>query len=380
MDRAGDQRNAKAALFQLFAGNPSGAIARDGLISLLGEAGFSEPLAGRLANLSLALLKERPSPFAMHDALVAITAAIGSLAWIVPALWFEELLRLHPELRQPPVEAPPTTVPGVGIVHRGRTAVTDGDLPRDYFWIWLQRDPNAACPEFRWYQFVRPRLFINGVDVGADETFEPATGLRTTFGKWNPDYHVDPSRQEDRDRLRDGLPKLPGFTPDLPPDTPGGDPPDVEPGKPHIEAKVPGAHGVTGVTSTGPRALGLLDSPNFTQRPKPDVPSQIEQSWHDNTPRWTGEAPPPPLTGTDIVEVRVEMRSYLVCIEDGEARCIGCVSWTHTSRAELRWDWIRDVGEIPELGMVAVADRRWKRRVLNANYRLTNVFGGWGAC
>ena len=245
-----------------------------------------------------------------------------------------------PELRNPPQEEPTIPVDGHGVVHRGRTDSED----RPYFWVWIDPYENNGCTpggSYRWYQFVRPRFFIDSDGDGQnyeEKNYKPGdsipprplkvkaiTGLNARFGQWNPDYHAE--KNKNGKNVTPGIP----FSPEeLDLDNPG---------KPHKIYDVPGTQPPGGTTPLG----GLLDAPNFLNGDnKKRLPAPIQLLHRDSTNlkdkiEYEGQ-PPESFVNLRVV---IEVRSYLVCVKDGEVECIGYVSWTYTQDARVRLYYIQ---------------------------------------
>ena len=285
---------------------------------------------------------------------------------------FEGMLKPPPEVSGSPHEqGAPIVLDGHGTIHTGLGTDRDGNpIERPYIWLWIEPVAQADCNEYRWYQFFKPTFYIldeNG-NRGDPETnipeFPAATGLKFRFNRWNPDYHKVPSQQEDEQRRRDGKPKTPKHRPShLRP--PAGGP---KYGKPFVQTGVPGSN----PNGTTPLP-GLFDGPNFSNRPEPDKKSPIETIFLKKIrPRQaSGENPPPP--GTAVVEVEVEFQTCLACIDDGEYKCIYCLTWTYTERSTLRTEWTEDTAgsSTPEAGIVT-PERHWKLgvRVIDVDARI----------
>lgn len=287
-------------------------------------------LAGGMA-LSSALLR------AGHRgrALLALGLGIGAAA----ALWrrgplFEFRYDI-PQLNDPPVERPTVPVEGHGEVHVGRTDVPqEGGGNRPYLWLWMVPAADNECGgSYRWYQFVRPRLFIDERAKRSRAGFTAATGLEYHLDEWNPDYHVSETGPAD-----------PAFSPgDLGLDA-------GRAGKPFRHYDVPGTR-TGGGTS---RLTGVLDAPNFCVR-SADGQSQAERFLGRFIKPHEREAEQPQAPPNREVQVRIEVqgRSYLVCIRDGQAHCIGYVSWTYVNDVGVRLVW-------REAGIAGGTNRKWK--------------------
>lgn len=258
---------------------------------------------------------------------------------------------LPEHLREPPTRLPATRVRGHGTVHRGRTRTRRPDgTDRDTIWIWIHPDPNNDCGRtgtYRWYQFVRVRFFLDGQEK-SPRPMEAATGREFPFGEWTADYH--PSQVMSSD---------PAFSPN------GLDIPANDPGKPYMHNPIPGTS-----TSGGTSELtGVMDSPEFTDRGN-EQQSPIERlTGRFIRPKVT-ESPTQPSGTTTVARIEVEARSYLVCIRDGQAHCIGYVSWSMSNEATIRIVW-------REEGIALGGNRRWRVGSEIVNRSSTLTIGDW---
>ncbi|MDR8390812.1 hypothetical protein NC796_06670 [Aliifodinibius sp. S!AR15-10] len=263
-----------------------------------------------------------------------------------------------PALNNPPEEEEPVPVENEedkrqGTVHRGRTEVplNGDDNTRPYIWLWFDAAEGNDCGRmgnYRWYQFVNLHFYIDDRKKKVTTPIEGATGLDYHFDKWNPDYH-------------------PG---ELPPDAPDFSPPKLgpkSPGKPFRDYDIPGTQ-TGGGTS---RLTGVLDSPNFCNRGDqqqapierlvgrfiPDEAKVIEQ-------------PDQPGGRQTTAKVKIEARSYLVCVRGEQVECIGYVSWTYTIEADIRLVY-RNVGVAGGL------TKRWELGSEILNCELDLDIGNW---
>ena len=153
-----------------------------------------------------------------------------------------------PALNAPPEELTPVMAGEHGTVHRGRSDVPlegGGSRPTFDLVVPARGNPCEQRGSYRWYQYVRLRLTLDGQLKRLRKPIEGATGLKYFFDKWNPDYHVSEVAATD-----------PGFSP------PGLDLDADRLGKPFRHYDVPGTR-TAGGTST---LTGVLDAPNFCQR------------------------------------------------------------------------------------------------------------------
>ncbi len=243
-----------------------------------------------------------------------------------------EALPAH--LRQPPTQLPATRVRGYGTVHIGQTTTRRPDgTNRDTIWIWIDPESDNDCGRtgtLRWYQFVRVRFFLDGQEK-TPRPMEAATGREFPFGEWTADYHPSEVLSSD-----------PGFSPN------GLGLPANDPGKPYMHNPIPGTSTPGGTSEL----TGVMDSPEFTDRSNGEQ-SPIERlTGRFIRPKVRESRTRPPGT-TTVARIVVEVRSYLVCIKDGQAECIGYVSWSMTNEATIRIVWIEE-------GTVLGTNRRWR--------------------
>lgn len=283
----------------------------------------------------------------------AVAGVVTAAATIlVRGLPLAQLRYPIPELNEPPQQEDPVEVPGHGTLRRGRTELPlKDDSTRPFLWLWLDHAADNECGPggtYRWYQFVRPRFFVNGDEKRLSRDIEGATGRRYDFGEWNPDYHV-----------KEVKPHEPDFNPD------GLEP--TEPGKPLKQYPIPGT--TTPDPLTRRRLTGVLDAPDFCTR-KRNRPAPIERLLRRTIRPPVVESPNRPDEREVTVEVRIEARSYLVCIRDDQVECIGYVSWEYTNEARIRVVW-------QQRGTVLGTNRRWEpaTELLSCERRLT--IGGW---
>lgn len=269
-------------------------------------------------------------------ALLALALGLGGAALLGGRRVFAVRYDIA-ELNEPPVEAPTVPVDGHGVVHRGRTDVPqDGGGNRPYLWIWLVPDPDSEClstGSYRWYQFVRPRLFIDGRPKRDRRRFKAATGLEYALDEWNPDYHVSEVGPGDAAFAPGGL----GLAAD-------------RAGKPFRHYDIPGTD-TGGGTS---RLTGVLDAPNFCVR-SDDGLSQAERFLGRFIKPHEREAEQPQAPPERNVQVRIEVEgcTYLVCVGNGAPQCVGFVAWRYVNDVAVRLVW-------REAGIAAGTNRRWK--------------------
>lgn len=268
-------------------------------------------------------------------------------------LWFAPRYDI-PALNAPPEEEPPVVVGEHGTVHRGRSDVPlQGGGSRPYLWIWIVPARGNPCEQrgsYRWYQYVRLRLTLDGQHKRLRKPIEGATGLDYFFDEWNPDYHVSEVAATD-----------PGFSP------PGLDLDADRPGKPFRHYDVPGTR-TAGGTST---LTGVLDAPNFCQRGE-RTHSPAEQLLErffpaEGTVREQAVAPPEQAVR---IGIEIEGRTYLVCVADGAATCIGRVAWTYRNDIDLLLVW-------REAGIALGTARRWRLGSEIRRCALSLAIGDW---
>ena len=261
---------------------------------------------------------------------------------------------VQPELNRAPDSIDTTTVARHGDVNVGRTRVREPDgNPRDYISIWIVPSAGNACGAagaYRWYQFVRINFFIDGRRKRLRRGIKGATGLTYPFNEWAPDYHQ-------------GDPGTVG--PDLTP--PGLTPAPGNPGKPFRP------YGIGGQLTAGGTSLrtGVIDAPNFCERGR-DALSPIERLHRRFLRPREVERPRPPPDVNRTLKVEVEVRTYLVCVTDGQAQCIGYVGWSYTNEADVRLTWT-------ESGTALGANKKWVlgSEILATRHTLT--IAGWTA-
>ena len=244
-----------------------------------------------------------------------------------------------PALNNPPVQDPVTPVPGHGIVHRGRTEVPlPGDRTRPYIWIWIEPDAQSDClkggGKYCWYQYVNLEFFIDGRKKKLKKPIKGATGLYYHFGQWNPDYHVEDVKKSD-----------PKFTP-IP--VRGKGLLKSKRGRPFKKYGISGTSklvqgSVMGMGLRGPGFEGILDSPDFCNRGLEKL-SPIERLLRrkiksEDKVKQQVNIPAP---FHDLrVKVSIDARSYLVCIKDGKANCIGYIPWAYSIESLIKFSWVK---------------------------------------
>lgn len=260
----------------------------------------------------------------------------------------------QPELNRPPGDISTTTVARHGDVKTGRTNVRDPDgTTRPHISIWIVPSADNLCGRsgsYRWYQFVRINFFINNRQKRLRHGITGITGLTYPFDQWTPDYHV-------------GDPGTVG--PDLSP--PGLNLPAGTAGKPFKP------YGIGGQLTGGGTSLlaGVVDAPNFCNRGRQAL-SPIERLYRRFVSVREVERRTQPPESRRTVKIEVEVRSYLVCVKDGQAECIGYVGWTYTNEADLRLVWRAS-------GTTLGANRRWVlgSEIIECRHNLS--IAGWTA-
>lgn len=270
---------------------------------------------------------------------LALAAGVGLAGFGLLAgrgLWFATRYEI-PELNRAPEELPPVQAGEHGTVHRGRTEVPrEGGGSRPYLWIWLVPAPGNPCERrgsYRWYQYVRLRLTLDGERKRVRGSILGATGLKYRFDEWNPDYHASEVGPADPTLSPPGL----GLDAD-------------RAGKPFRHYDVPGTR-TAGGTST---LTGVLDAPNFCQRGT-QAHSPAEQLLERFLPAGgtVREQIDRPADQTVRMRIEIEGRSYLVCVADGAAACIGRVEWDYANDIEIRLTWSVE-------GVTLGAQKRWR--------------------
>jgi hypothetical protein len=260
----------------------------------------------------------------------------------------------QPELNRTPGSISTTTVARRGDVKTGRTDVREPNgTTRPYISIWIVPSANNLCGAsgaYRWYQFVRIRFFINNRQKQLRRGILGATGLTYPFNQWTPDYHQ-------------GDPGTVG--PDLRP--PGLNLPAGTAGKPFKP------YGIGGQLTGGGTSLrtGIIDAPDFCNRGR-NALSPIERLYRRFVSVREVERRRQPPEARRTVKIEVEARSYLVCVKDGQADCIGYVGWTYTNEADLRLVWNAS-------GTTLGTNRRWVlgSEIFQCRHSLT--IAGWTA-
>jgi hypothetical protein len=238
------------------------------------------------------------------------------------------------ELNRAPGNISTTTVARHGDVKTGRTDVREPDgTTRPYISIWIVPAADNLCGatgSYRWYQFVRIRFFIGNQHKPLRRGIVGATGLTYPFDQWAPDYHKDDPGTVGPDLSPPGL--------GLPAGTAG------KPFKPY---------GIGGQPTAGGTSLrsGVVDAPNFCNRGR-NALSPIERLYRRFVRVREVERRNQPPDARRTVKVEVAVRSYLVCVKDGQADCIGYVGWTYTNEADLRLVWRAS-------GTTLGTNRRW---------------------
>lgn len=255
-----------------------------------------------------------------------------------------------PEIEQ----SDPVTVEGHGTVRRGTVDEdSDGNPIRPHIYLWFERNAAAPCKEYLWFQFVHSSIWIGTTannlrdktnDLSRKEKkITASTGLETVFCQWNPDYQKNEIEAEEK---KTGKEK-PEFKP------PANEFRRTDKAKPYTQRPIPNEDG----------RLGLVDAPDWgsrTRDPKSgdEQHSPMEIMWRRVGRRKCVKSRQQPPNGTEVVEIRMEFRSYLVCADTG--RCIGYIPWTATNRATITYQWHLKPNEVPEAGIVgANRKRKW---------------------
>ena len=257
-----------------------------------------------------------------------------------------------PALNRPPTIERSHSIERHGVVKCGQTDIlrTDGTT-RPYQWIWIEEaaeNDRGRTGEYRWYQYVNPVFTIDNKAWLSGTSFEASTGLTYTYGQWNAHYHISDVRPSDPEFQPHGLNLNPN-----------------NPGKPYTQYPVPQAIIADGTGNlkrilnaavrTPARVTGILDAPDFFLRTGKGEErlSQVEQDVRRLIPRHqrTRASRHCPPDQDVAVQVSADIRSYLVCIREGQVHCVGYVSWNYTTDITLRLVWSTsgpvDSGTIP---------------------------------
>lgn len=332
----------------LFGGVPAEMKSSD-IDRLLRFAGMSPIWAKRAAIQIAAEWQSLVGARSPADFRHVVNQTLGGLAVYLPDTFVQKIGEVeHGPRPLPPVrQDDPVRINPHGTVHRGRIERdAEGQPIRPHIFIWLERAAAAPCGEYAWYQFVHPSIWVGPVGQQLRDrtrnldnpTIESGTGLNVTLCRWNPDYQADEIKAMEKQSGR----KLPEFTP------PGRALRQSRPAKPYLSRPIPNEDG----------QVGLVDAPDWCSRGRDKEgqvrPSPIERMWRQIGGRDCLDHVGPPPEGQERVEIRMEFRSYLVCLDD--MRCVGFQNWRAVSAATLTYGWQLDRSRPPEAGIVG-ADR-----------------------
>lgn len=330
--------------------------------------GFREDVSESISNFTYSWWSGFSKPPDFIDFKTAVHFGLKSLPSIIPDI----LLQQAPDqpIRNPvplPEQLDPVETEH-GTVRRGRRGENgpSTDL-RPYIYLWFERNPDDDCKIYQWFQFVHPSIWIGPVGgplrnwtgrLNDDEKIiKASTGVKTTFCQWNPDYQKDEIEKEEKATGK----KQSTFHP------PGDEFDDNDKAKPYRDRIIPGTHG----------RVGLVDAPNWTSRPRTSRgklrPSPLEHMWRRAGSRHIQRSKNKPPASSEVVEIRMEFRSYLVCVDNGE--CLGYISWESVSRAQVDFDW-KLKGSI---GM-GIGEKDWEPVTEMSNIEFTLTIGDWTPC
>lgn len=300
------------------------------VLEFLDFAGFHGILADSLAKSIVGWYDFFTEPKNPHDLKTAFSYGLDTLNYLMPEILFQQQER---QGQNPPIREihsrPPVVVPGQGTVRRAKVGEDEldgeGGEERPHIYLWFERDPDSPCKEYDWYQFVNLEIHVDGEDQTnelEDKSIIAGTGLRVKFGEWNPDYQK---------KLVENLEKI------LKTKFPKFNPPELglprrKSAKPYYTYPLPGTNGI----------VGLDDAPNWGERGRDgengdNEKNALEKMWHKLDNRYSERARTKPSPGTEIVEIVMNYRSYLVCIDTME--CVGYVSWRYICRETINYDW-----------------------------------------
>jgi hypothetical protein len=345
------------------------------LLAVFEAAGFSGPLAEQLAASTLAWWERFEEPRRPQDLRLAFDFALESVTWRVPDILLRQAPPAEVRKRAPaPEEVREVELPGHGTVCHGRVG-RDGTGTRPHIHVWFKAGEDPDCKAYEWYQFVFLDIYVDRHLRTNDlrskgRTFKAATGIEATFGQWNPDYQKN--RIEEREAARGS--EFPVWKPD----DPGFRGDNVPGAKPHH----------TTPTHLPGRPLLLVDAPDLCSRRRNKkgklTKAQIELTWRQLPERYKKMSVERPPAGSEVVEVRMDFRTYLFCLDDES--CVGYLSWEYRNRVTIDYEWElwpRPGESSVDLGMSGGSvrrRRRWRPRndISACEYSLR--VGDWVPC
>lgn len=357
----------------LFGGVPEDMRPAD-LDRLLRFVGLSPAWSKRASVIATGIWRGLPGARTPNDLRHAINRTLGLLAFDLPGPLLQQAADdEHGPRPLPPVrQNDPVRIGDHGTIRCGQIdRDRDGRALRPHICIWLERGDDAPCEEYAWFQFVHPSIWI-GPPGGPlrdrtkqvdNRTLEARTGLNVTLCRWNPDYQADEIEAEEDRTGR----KLPTFEP------PGRELRQAPPGKPYLSRPIPNEDG----------QVGLVDAPDWCTRGRgkrgQELPAPIELMWRRTGNRDCVEHVGPPPDGQERVEIRMEFRSYLVCLDD--MRCVGFQNWQAVNAATINYGWQEDRTRPPEGGITGPSRPRFwctTSRIDNITYSIR--IANWVAC
>lgn len=160
-------------------------VTEENLGNLYTSVGITGVTNRALIDSTMGAFMASPGPRTRQDLQVAMGQALNTLEWKVPqflALMQDEERDPGPMLEGP---CPPFVLPGEGCI-RVATSGQDGATKSDnrpFVYFWIERDPKSPCLEYEWYQFVRPFIYVNGLERFQGDKFTSSIGGEGVFGE-----------------------------------------------------------------------------------------------------------------------------------------------------------------------------------------------------